>query len=242
MNQNQRPKVGLGVLIIKDGKVLMGKRKGAHGSGTWCPPGGHLEFGETWEQCARRETMEEAGIEIDRIEFFGATNDHREKQGTHYITIMMKARYKSGEVRNCEPEKCEGWDWFDWESLPEPRFQPIDTIMRQGLHPLTRKHDKLVRDRICDIIEERGDIPISYCADPKEYKERLRAKLVEEALEYLDSHETEELADILEVIHSLTALEGTPREELQLIQLKKRESKGGFSQRTILRETRSKNT
>ncbi len=45
--ENKRPKVGLGVLIFKDGKVLLGKRKGAHGEGTWCPPGGHLEFGET---------------------------------------------------------------------------------------------------------------------------------------------------------------------------------------------------
>ena len=60
MNEH-RPKVGIGVIIQKDGKLLMGQRRGAHGADTWCPPGGHLEFGETWESCARRETREEAG-------------------------------------------------------------------------------------------------------------------------------------------------------------------------------------
>ena len=82
-----RPKVGLGVIIKKDGKVLMGKRKNSHGEGTWNFPGGHLEYEESWEECARRETREEAGIEIKNIIFATATNDIFENEQKHYITI-----------------------------------------------------------------------------------------------------------------------------------------------------------
>ena len=71
----ERPKVGLGAYIIKDDKILLGKRKSAHGEGTWCPPGGHLEFNERLEECAIRETMEEAGINIKNVRFLTITND-----------------------------------------------------------------------------------------------------------------------------------------------------------------------
>lgn len=234
----ERPKVGTGVWIVKDGKVLLGKRLGAHGSQTWCPPGGHLEFGETWEQCVRRETMEEAGIEIQNVRFAGVVDNHQPDWNTHYITIFMRADYASGEVRICEPDKCSGWEWFAWETLPSPRFAPVETFLRQGYHPLGRRHDKLVRDKIIEIIQAQGGQADFYTAELREYGERLRAKLAEEVLEYLESGETEELADMLEVIHSLTALEGTNREQLQLIQTKKREERGGFEKRIVLKETR----
>jgi 8-oxo-dGTP diphosphatase len=57
-------RVGIGVFVWKDGKFLMGKRLGSHGSGTWSIPGGHLEFDETWQQCAVREVLEETGLKI----------------------------------------------------------------------------------------------------------------------------------------------------------------------------------
>ncbi|TAL50512.1 NUDIX domain-containing protein [Patescibacteria group bacterium] len=233
-----RPKVGIGVLIVKDGRVLFGCRRGAHGAGTWSPSGGHLEFGETWEECARRETREEVGIEIQNIRLAGVVNNYQPDWGTHYITIFMRADYASGDPRVCEPEKCSGWEWFTWENLPTPLFAPVQSLLVQGYHPLGVRYDKLVRDRMAEIIESHGDIAITYTADMGEYKERLRAKLVEEVLEYFESGEVEELADILEVIHSLTALDGTPREQLQLIQTKKREERGGFDGRIILKETR----
>ncbi len=62
-----KPKVGIGVMILKDGKVLLGKRKGSHGAGQYAFPGGHLEYMESFEDCARRETREECGIEIQNI-------------------------------------------------------------------------------------------------------------------------------------------------------------------------------
>ena len=63
---DNRPKIGFGVIVIKDNKVLLGKRKNAHGEGFWCFPGGHLEFNEEIGDCAVREVKEETGIEEGR--------------------------------------------------------------------------------------------------------------------------------------------------------------------------------
>ncbi len=122
MEKNDRPKVGLGVLILRNGKVLIGKRKNSHGDGTWCFPGGHLEFGETPEECARRETLEEAGITIKNIKRIGYTNDIFEKENKHYITLCMTAEYESGEIKIMEPDKFDEWKWFALDDLPKPLF------------------------------------------------------------------------------------------------------------------------
>ncbi len=60
-------KVGVGVLINKDGKILLIKRRGSHGEGTWAPPGGHIDFGERVIDCAEREVKEETGLEIKNL-------------------------------------------------------------------------------------------------------------------------------------------------------------------------------
>lgn len=234
----ERPKIGTGVFIVRDGKILLGMRQGAHGAGSWCPPGGHLEFGESWEACVRRETREEAGIEIQNVRFAGVVEDYQPTWGTHYLTVFMRADYLCGEPRVCEPEKCSGWNWYRWEELPSPLFSPVELILRQNYHPLSVSYDKLVRDRIPEIIESHGDVAITYTADVAEYRQRLRVKLVEEVKEYLESGESEELSDILEVIHAITALDGVPREQLQLLQTKKRDERGGFEGRIVLKETR----
>ncbi len=132
---NNRPKVGVGVIVLKDGKVLMGKRKNAHGEGGWCYPGGHLEYGESWEQCARREVMEEAEIKIKNVRFGTATKDIFDLEQKHYITICMVADYASGEVAIMEPDKCEKWDWFVWPKLPKELFLPTINQLKEGFDP-----------------------------------------------------------------------------------------------------------
>ncbi|MEK7103363.1 MAG: NUDIX hydrolase [Patescibacteria group bacterium] len=129
------PRVGLGVIIVKEGKVLVGKRIGSHGAGTWCFPGGHLDFGESWEECARRETDEEAGIRIKNVRFATATNDIFPIDGKHYVTIIMVAEYDAGDVINNEPDKCERWDWFDWDELPQPLFLATQNLYNTGFRP-----------------------------------------------------------------------------------------------------------
>lgn len=130
-----RPKVGLGVCIVKDGKVLLGKRLNAHGDGSWSFPGGHLEFGETWEECAKRETMEETGLKIHKPVFITCTNDVFPAEKKHYITIYMKADWGSGEPKVLEPDKMVKWEWFEWENLPSPLFIPMQNLVKTGYKP-----------------------------------------------------------------------------------------------------------
>ena len=128
-----RPKVGLGVIILKENKVLLLKRKGSHGSGEWSFPGGHLEYFETFEECAERETREETGLEVKVIKKspVAVTNDFFEKEDKHYVTLYLEAEYRLGEPKNLEPEKCSEIGWFDWNNLPAPLFLPIQNLIKQ---------------------------------------------------------------------------------------------------------------
>ncbi|MEK6908812.1 MAG: NUDIX hydrolase [Nanoarchaeota archaeon] len=129
------PKVGVAAIVVKDGKVLLGKRKSLHGNGTWSFPGGHLEFNEEVEECAKREILEEAGINIENLKFATFTNDLHISEGKHYITLFLIGDYVSGEVRIMEPEKCEEWKWFSWNQLPKPLFLPIENLLKKGFSP-----------------------------------------------------------------------------------------------------------
>lgn len=119
---DNRPLVGIGVMILKDGKVLLTKRSGAHGAGEWAFPGGHLEYMESYEECARRETREEAGIEIKNIKFQLLANVKTYGK-KHYVHIGLIADWKSGIPKRMEPEKSGEWFWFDLDKLPSPMFE-----------------------------------------------------------------------------------------------------------------------
>lgn len=117
------PRIGVAVIIKRDNKILLGKRKGSHGEGTWSFPGGHLEFGEKVSECAKRETLEETGLDIKNVsEIKTTTEDFFETEQKHHITLYVFADYFSGEAEIMEPNKCTGWGWFTWDNLPEPLF------------------------------------------------------------------------------------------------------------------------
>lgn len=134
-----RPGVGIGVIVLKDKKVLIGKRKAEHGNNTWQFPGGKLELFEEIKDCAKRETLEEANIEIDNIKEAEFTNDFFREQNKHYITLFVIADYKSGEVKVLEPDKCEEWIWCEWDKLPTPLFEPIKNLKKKGFNPFNQK-------------------------------------------------------------------------------------------------------
>lgn len=124
--EEKRPNVGVAVLIMRDGKFLVGKRMGAHAAGTWGVPGGHLEFGESWEECAIREIKEETGLNVVSPVFLGVTNDVMQEESRHYVTIFMKCECPAErEPIITEPDRFEELRWVDADHLPAPLFSPL---------------------------------------------------------------------------------------------------------------------
>ena len=129
------PKVGVGVIIRRSSQVLLGRRKGTHGAGTWQFPGGHLQYGESVEECARRELREETGLLLDEIQLGPYTNDIFDEANCHYVTLYAVGDSLTGDAELREPDKCEEWRWFEWSCLPRPLFLPIQNLLKLGYDP-----------------------------------------------------------------------------------------------------------
>lgn len=127
--------VGIAVLIWRGAQVLLTKRKGSHGAGTWAPPGGHLDMGESFEDCAIREVREETGVTISEPRFLAVTNDVFVDEGKHYATIWMEAQVEAGEARMNAPREMSELGWFDWNDLPQPRFLALENYLAGRCYP-----------------------------------------------------------------------------------------------------------
>lgn len=101
-------------------------------------------------------------------------------------------------------------------------------------------YNKLVRDRIPEIIEAAGKTYRTQLLEQQEYRSELQKKMREEMAEYLgatsDKDALEELADLLEVIHALTGVHGSTPNQLEAIRAEKAEKRGGFQERIFLVE------
>jgi 8-oxo-dGTP diphosphatase len=129
------PRVGIGTIIMHNNKVLLLKRKGSHGSGTWAFIGGHLEFKETPEEGAAREAFEEIGIKIKNPRAVAFTNDFFPKEKKHYITLYVIADFKGDKITIKEPEKIEAVEWFSWNKFPSPLFVPLKNLRKENFNP-----------------------------------------------------------------------------------------------------------
>ena len=99
------------------------------------------------------------------------------------------------------------------------------------------KYDKLVRDKIPEIILQKGGKPVAHVADANKYWEKLKEKLQEEVAEFIKDETMEEIADILEVVEAISAYKGFDALELQTVKHKKAEERGKFEKRIILYES-----
>ncbi len=144
---SEAPKVGVGVVIRRGRDVLLIRRSGVHGDGTWSTPGGHLDWGESPEECARREAEEETGVQVGNIRFRAVTNDVFEPEARHYLTVWMEGDHFGGEPRaNAKNEMLEV-GWFDWDALPPNLFLPLSNLLNGRCLPPEKGGLNSVLDR-----------------------------------------------------------------------------------------------
>ncbi|MDD5700228.1 MAG: nucleoside triphosphate pyrophosphohydrolase [Candidatus Nanoarchaeia archaeon] len=99
--------------------------------------------------------------------------------------------------------------------------------------------DKLVRDKIPEIIKERtGKSPKTHIANKEEYMQKLKEKLKEEVSEFLEDNNAEELSDILEVIYNLAYSINVTKDKLEELRTKKVAERGSFKDKIILEEVK----
>jgi ADP-ribose pyrophosphatase len=115
------PVVGVGVVVVRDGRLLMIRRSKEPGKGKWSIPGGRLELGETIFEGARREAAEETSIDVNVKRFLDTTETIiRENGGRvryHYVLIDLVGEYISGEPEaGSDAGECR---WVDLEEVPE---------------------------------------------------------------------------------------------------------------------------
>ena len=118
-----RPQVGVGVVFLRDGQVFLAKREGAHGEDTWASAGGHLEMGESLEECARREAKEELGVTVGGLRFLCVSNIVA--YGKHYVDIEFLGEIGDQEPAPSEPVGFSQSGWFPLDCLPEPLFHAV---------------------------------------------------------------------------------------------------------------------
>ncbi len=123
--------IGCNGLIIKDNKLLLGLRKNCYGAGTYGLPGGHLEYGEKLVDGAKREILEECGITATELEYNSTLDQVRPDQ--HYIQVNFVVKKYNGNIHCVEPNKCDGWEWFDLKKLPSNIFPPHTSIIEAFL-------------------------------------------------------------------------------------------------------------
>lgn len=135
MEEKKKVGVGFGVMILKDGKLLLGKRHEdpekasslLNGAGTWTMPGGKLDFGETFEDGAKREVLEETGIILNKLDVICINQDIIET--AHFITIGLFSDAFLGEPKVMEPDEITEWRWFDLNNLPSPVYFPSAKVL-----------------------------------------------------------------------------------------------------------------
>lgn len=129
-----RPEAGCGAAILDDeGRLLLIQRLREPEAGAWGLPGGKIDFGERAADTARREILEELGIEIELTGLACIAETIDAGDGRHWVAPVYDARIVSGAPEVLEPEKHGGWGWFALDALPEKLTSPVrDWLAARG--------------------------------------------------------------------------------------------------------------
>ena len=135
-NESKKVGAGIGIMILKAGEILLGKRHDdpkkasslLHGERTWTMPGGKLHFGEDLIEGAKREVLEETGLKAKKLEIISISNDI--VKDAHFVTIGFLCTDFEGEPKTMEPEEIVKWQWFNLNQLPQPIFFPSEKIIK----------------------------------------------------------------------------------------------------------------
>ncbi len=136
-------KAGIAVFVLNEkDELLLGKRCGSLASGMYALPGGRPEFGEDPLATAQREVLEETGLHVWGLEQLGWVNNYFPDEDEHWITLFYVARNIRGNPQNLEPDKNEGWKWYDQGNLPKPLWEGLEKVLRKHFQKIFWQSNK----------------------------------------------------------------------------------------------------
>jgi len=126
------PGVGVGLVVTRQGRILLYRRVNAPEAGFWNIVGGKVDAMEPAANAARREAEEETGLKIGRIDFLCVTEQIIEADAQHWVSLIYRCEDFTGEATLTEPDKLSEMGWFALDALPHP----LSAFTKAALHYL----------------------------------------------------------------------------------------------------------
>lgn len=128
MSNSALPRVGVGAIVTRGSEILLIRRAGRLGRGTWSSPGGLLEFGEDPDKCAVRECAEETGLIVSPFHFLALTNEVLE--GIHFLTVWMHCIAPLTATASIASDEAFEIAWVQIDQIPQPTFTPFAHLLK----------------------------------------------------------------------------------------------------------------